>query len=48
MSKLLEKKKVVEVEVEAFWKKVVLLSLSAVMYNKTAYTHYDTGKPVPE
>ena len=27
---------------------VVLPSLPAVMYNKTAYTPYDTGKPVPE
>ena len=27
---------------------VVLPSLLAVMYNKTAYTPYDTGKPVPE
>ena len=27
---------------------VVLPSLLAVMYNKTAYTPYDTGKPVLE
>ncbi len=27
---------------------VVLPSLPAVMYNKTAYTPYDTGKPVLE